>query len=157
MRMEDVLLIHLIFVQLSTQIQTHSTFLWKLKPESANFRDNLELIFENFTRAQKYFTQVPLVPLVTNSMSGHFWRHLGCLWRWNWPPPQNHDQGDINCGDSSQADSILNFFPLKFPLKFYIASQPGWQAGTINVTLPITNIYVNIHWFWGELTVKKKV
>ena len=26
-------------------------------------------------------------------------------------------------------------FPHKFPLKFSIPSQPGWQAGTINVTL----------------------
>ena len=50
-------------------------------------------------------------------------------------------QGDINCGASSQADFILNYFLsnflnfLKFPLKFSISSQPGWQAGTIKATL----------------------
>ena len=56
-------------------------------------------------------------------------------------------QGDFNCGASSQADFILNHFlskflnspkfSLKFPLKFSISSQPGWQAGTIKVTLPM--------------------
>ena len=54
-------------------------------------------------------------------------------------------QGDFNCGASSQADFILNYIPknflkfssnfLKFPLKFSISSQPGWQAGTIKATL----------------------
>ena len=57
-------------------------------------------------------------------------------------------QGDIYCGASSQDDFILNYFLsnflkppqisshfLKFPLKFSIFSQPGWQAGTIKVTL----------------------
>ena len=144
MRMEDVLLIHLIFVQLSTQIQTHSTFLWKLKPESANFRDNLELIFENFTRAQKYFTQVPLVPLVTNSMSGHFWRHLGCLWRWNWPPPQTHDQGDINCGDSSQADSILIFFRSNFLSNSTLPPSPAGRLEQLMSPCPL-QIYMLIY------------
>ena len=41
----------------------------------------------------------------------------------------------VTCGASSQADFILKIFPLKFHLKFSISSQPGWQAGTINVTL----------------------
>ena len=47
-------------------------------------------------------------------------------------------QGDFNCGASSQADFILNYFLskfLKFLLKFSISSQPSWQAGTIKVTL----------------------
>ena len=50
------------------------------------------------------------------------------------------NQGDINCGASSQADIIPNYFlssfsnSLKLPLKFSISSQPGWQAGTVNVT-----------------------
>ena len=54
-------------------------------------------------------------------------------------------QGDFNCGTSSQADSILNYFLSnflkfpQFPLKFSISSQPGWQAGQIKVTLQITN------------------
>ena len=51
-------------------------------------------------------------------------------------------QGDFNCGASSQADFILNYllsnflsyFP-KFPLKFSVSSQPGWLAGTIKATL----------------------
>ena len=50
-------------------------------------------------------------------------------------------QGDYNCGAPSQADFILNYFLsnfLKFPLKLSISSQPGWQAGTINVTLDLT-------------------
>ena len=56
-------------------------------------------------------------------------------------------QGDFNCGASSQADSEL--FPLKFPLKFpqfssihlkfllkfSISSQPGWHAWTVKATL----------------------
>ena len=34
-------------------------------------------------------------------------------------------QGDFNCRASSQADFILNnFFPLKFPNKCSISSQP---------------------------------
>ena len=52
-----------------------------------------------------------------------------------------YDQGDFNCGASPQADSILNNFLskfLEFPLTFFISSQPGWQAGTIKVTLPMT-------------------
>ena len=54
-------------------------------------------------------------------------------------------QGDFNCGSSSQAGFILNYFLLnflsissnvnKFPLKFCISTQPGWQAETIKVTL----------------------
>ena len=47
-------------------------------------------------------------------------------------------QGDINCCASPQAELILNYFLsnfLSFPLKFSISSQPGWQAGTINVAL----------------------
>ena len=47
-------------------------------------------------------------------------------------------QGDINCEASPQAELILNYFLsnfLSFPLKFSISSQPGWQAGTINVAL----------------------
>ena len=64
----------------------------------------------------------------------------------------NMKQGDFYCGASSQADFILNYFlsnflsnflkfrqisPIffKFHLKFFISSQPGWQAGTIKVTL----------------------
>ena len=54
-------------------------------------------------------------------------------------------QGDINCGASSQADFILNYFLsnflvnfLKFRLKFSISSQLSCQAGTINVTLICT-------------------
>ena len=58
-------------------------------------------------------------------------------------------QGDFDCGTSSQADSILNYFLsnfLKFPLKFSISSQPGCQAGTIKTTLspPTHNISVMI-------------
>ena len=42
-------------------------------------------------------------------------------------------QGDINCGASSQADFILNYFLSNFlPCSPF---PPGWQAGTINVTL----------------------
>ena len=47
-------------------------------------------------------------------------------------------QGDIDCGASSQADIILNYFLsnfLEFPLKISISSQPSWQAGTINANL----------------------
>ena len=50
----------------------------------------------------------------------------------------DQQQGNLNCGASSQADFILKYFFskfLKFPLKFSISSQPGWQAGTIKVTL----------------------
>ena len=39
---------------------------------------------------------------------------------------------------SSHPDFIKNNFPsnvLKFPLKFSISSQPGWQAVTITATL----------------------
>ena len=53
-------------------------------------------------------------------------------------------QGDINCGSSlrltsfwiisSQISSYIFKF-LKFPLKFSISSQPGWQAGIIKATL----------------------
>ena len=54
-------------------------------------------------------------------------------------------QGDINFGASSQANFILNYFLsnfLKFPLKFSISSQPGWKAGTTNVTLvAFTKVY----------------
>ena len=48
------------------------------------------------------------------------------------------------CGASSQADFILNYFLsnllkfpkiFKFPLKFSISNQPGWQAKTIKATL----------------------
>ena len=49
-------------------------------------------------------------------------------------------QGVINFGASSQADFILSYF--KFPLKFSISSQPGWQAGTINLTFPSCDFLV---------------
>ena len=42
------------------------------------------------------------------------------------------EQVDFNCGPSSYHDFIKNYFLsniLKFPLKFSISSQPGWQAG----------------------------
>ena len=48
----------------------------------------------------------------------------------------NTPQGDIDCGASSQADFFLNYFSLKFS----ISSQPGWQAGTINVTLTLHSV-----------------
>ena len=56
-------------------------------------------------------------------------------------------QGDINCGPSSHHDFIKNYFLsniLKFPLKFSISSQPGWQAGTIKATLTGTNVRIMI-------------
>ena len=56
-------------------------------------------------------------------------------------------QGDFNCGASSQADFILNYFLsnfLKFPLKFSISSQPSWQAGTIKATLEGGNARKNL-------------
>ena len=61
-----------IFVQLSTPIQTQSSYfvktlawIWKV---SLNWHFFC-IILEKITWAQKYLTQVPLVPLVTNSMS----------------------------------------------------------------------------------------
>ena len=54
------------------------------------------------------------------------------------------EQVDFNCGPSSYHDFIKNYFLsniLKFPLKFSISSQPGWQAGTNIVTLQITSNY----------------
>ena len=57
---------------------------------------------------------------------------------------QYFHQGDINCGASTHADFILNYFLsnflanfLKFRLKFFLFSQPAWQAGTIEVTLAV--------------------
>ena len=73
----------------------------------------------------------------------------------------DQQQGDFNCGASSQADSILNYFLskfLKFPLKFSISSQPGWQAGRIKATLVIARAccpltinfnFAEIFKFWG--------
>ena len=56
-------------------------------------------------------------------------------------------QDDIDCGPSSHPDFIKNYFLsnyLKFPLKYSISSHPGWQDGTINVTLK-----VGFCLFWG--------
>ena len=66
-------------------------------------------------------------------------------------------QGYFNCGSTSQADFVLNYFLsnlikfpqtslniLKFPLKFSISSQPGWQAGTIKATLLMIMISLRI-------------
>ena len=60
-------------------------------------------------------------------------------------------QGDFNCGASSQADFILNYFLsnfLKFPLKFSISSQPSWQAGTIKATLLTNKNFYDMIWLW---------
>ena len=61
-------------------------------------------------------------------------------------------QGDFNCGASSQADFILNYllsnllsyFP-KFPLKFSVSPQPGWLTGTIKATLHFCPINVSMN------------
>ena len=56
-------------------------------------------------------------------------------------------QDDFNCGASSQADFIMNYFLsncVKYPLKFSISFQSSWQAGTIKATLPIITIWSRI-------------
>ena len=74
----------------------------------------------------------------------------GVVWNsklWNFMQFHHGDQGGFHCGASTQANSILNYFISKFfkvpkfslklpkfPLKFSISSQPGWQAGTIKAT-----------------------
>ena len=58
-------------------------------------------------------------------------------------------QGDFNCGASSKADFILNYFLsnfLKFSLKFSISFHPGWKAETIKVTL-----LWGWQWWWRTL------
>ena len=58
------------------------------------------------------------------------------------------DQGDINCGPSSHPDFIKNYFLsnfLKLPLKFSVASHPGWQNGTINVTQCVAALNIFTH------------
>ena len=68
-----------VFLQISSQIQSHSSYFVKIQawiPQISNIRWFVALILENFTWAQIYFTQVPLVPLVTNSMSEADWRRL---------------------------------------------------------------------------------
>ena len=83
--------------------------------------------------------------LVLNTFSA------GVVWNsklWNFMQFHHGDQGGFDCGASTQANSIQNYFISKFfkvpkislklpkfPLKFSISSQPGWQAGTIKVTL----------------------
>ena len=51
-----------VFVQLSAQIQTHSSCLWKLI--LANFPERVFFGVNSFTRAQKYSTQMSLVTFV---------------------------------------------------------------------------------------------
>ena len=78
LRIENLLLIYFEqIVSLSAIIysNTKSFHLFCENPglNLANFSDRVifALILENLTPAQKCFTQVSLVPLVTNSMSGH--------------------------------------------------------------------------------------
>ena len=57
-------------------------------------------------------------------------------------------QGDISCGSSSHPDFIKNYFLssfLKLPLKFSVASHPGWQNGTINVTQCVAALNIFTH------------
>ena len=76
--------------------------------------------------------------------------------------PATRPQNDFYCGASSHSklfplkvplnftQSSLNILKissnfLKFPLKFSISSQPGWQAGTIKATDPA---WSNLIQFW---------
>ena len=61
-----------VFVQLSTQRQSHSSCFMKALAgirQISKVGFLFAILLENFTRAQKYLTKVSLVPLVTNSMS----------------------------------------------------------------------------------------
>ena len=53
------------FVQLITQYKLIPVVLWEIEPDLGKF---VALILDNFTQAQKYFTQMSLVLLATNSM-----------------------------------------------------------------------------------------
>ena len=83
-------------------------------------------------------------------------------------------QGDINCGGLLpdwlhsklfQISFQISSKFLKFPLKFSISSQPGWQAVTFNVILSwptiksTTNLYPLCYWLgiWLSLHIKSHI
>ena len=57
--------------------------------------------------------------------------------------------GDINCGPSSHPDFIKNYFLSNFS----ISSHPGWQDGTINVTLLFYTFTIYIQFLVGFIAM----